>query len=294
MLLALVLCAPALLADESRTIDVAVTAGDQDAVVVDAVRAAVVIAARERHLRVVDLLAQGLGRQWKACPDLACRRALATRRGAEWHLVIADGDDVDLALFEEGTRMASVQLQGPRFAQLGRVNDAVDGLLDQVRPRSHVQRQDLLKTARDRRRDSDLRGAADAYGQAFALVVDDRAVEIAVARAGLLEELGDEGGRDASFALAETALLAIDSPLSPQARARFIVSLQDHLWRRARLLSDVAEADRGPDHGSLAAAAFDAWQRLATSAWVDPDVSKRAAEQAGRWSIDAAIHESAP
>jgi hypothetical protein len=299
MLLALVLCAPAVLADDARVVavdvDVAVVCGAQDPVVVDAVRAAVVVAARERHLRVVDLLALGLSRQWKACADVGCRRSLATRRGAEWHVVIEDGDDVDLGLFEDSTRLASVRLQGPRFAQMGRVPDAVDELLDQVRPRSHVQRQDLMKTARARERDRDLRGASDAWAKAFALVVDDRAVDVVIAWARSLDEQGDAAGTDAAFAAGERSLLAGDAPLSPQARAHFIVSLQEHLWRRARLLSDIAEADIGPDHGSLASAAFAAWQSLATSEWIDPDVSKRAAEQAGRWSIDAAIHDhSAP
>ncbi len=290
MLLSLLLCSSALLADEGRAVDVAVVAGSQEPAVVDAVRAALVVAARERRLGVIDLQAQGLTRAWQACSDVPCRRLLAARRGAEWQVIVDDGSDVALVLIEGEVPLAAVSLQGPRFAQLGRVPGAVDELLEQVRPRSHVQRQGWLQRARDHRRDQDLRGAADAFAQAFALVVDDRAVETALSWTRTLDELGDDAGCDAAFNNAGAVLLAADAPLTPQARARFVVAFQEHLWRRAHLLSDIADADRGPDHGSLASAAFDAWQELATSTWPNPDVSRRAADMAGRYSIDATLH----
>ena len=304
MLLALTfstLCA--LLTDDGQKIDVAVVVGgpsagkpSSTAAVLDAVRAAVVVAARERDLGLIDLLAHGLEREWNSCLDLGCRRALATRRGAEWHIAVNDGDDVELTLLAGPTSLASVQVQGSRFAQPGRIPAAVDALLEQVRPRAQVQRLAWLKQARDHRRHQDLPQAAAAYGRAFALVVDDRAVEVAFSWARLLEEMGENEGCDAVFDTAQATLLPAAAPLSASARARFVSGWHEHLWGRARLLSDIADADTGPDHEWLSAQAFAAWQRVSTAAALaggaGSHLSKRAAEEAGRYGIDAAIHEA--
>lgn len=294
LIFALAVAAPCLLAQEGERVDVAVVSVAKDVVVVDAVRAAVVVGARERDLAVVDLKALGLNREWDACADLACRRSLATRRGAEWHVVVDDADDIALHLLSGEKELASVRLQGPRFAQLGRVNDAVDELLDQVRPRAEVERARLLQLARDRRRDKDLRGAAIVYADAFAKLVDDKAGEIFTSWVQTLDDAGDATGKDAAYDAAEAALLKPDSPLSPQARARFVAALAQHRWQRALLLSAIADADHGPDHASLAKTALAAWQALSTSTWADPDLQKRAAEQAARYGVDAVLDGATP
>lgn len=289
LLFALALSAPALLAQEGVAVDVAVVSVSEDVVVVDAVRAGVVVAARERDLKVVDLLAQGLLREWNGCRDLACRRGLATRRGAEWHIVVDAAADVDLRLLDGDKELAAVRLQGPRFAQLGRVNAAVDELLDQVRPRAEVERARLLQQSRDLRKAGDVRGAAVAAGAAFAKVVDDKAVDVFVGWVKALDDAGDAAAVDAAYDAAESALLAPESPLSPSARARFVAPLGQHRWQRALLLSAIADADSGPDHTTLALAAQTAWQKLSTSTWADPDLQKRASDQAARYGVDAVI-----
>ena len=78
---AFALSSPGLLAAEGKEVDVAVVANDASGsadgavasaaieAAIEAVRGAVVVAARERDVRVIDLLGQGLGREWRACQN---------------------------------------------------------------------------------------------------------------------------------------------------------------------------------------------------------------------------------
>jgi hypothetical protein len=241
-------------------------------------------AVRARGGRVIDLAAMGLQPALNACANVRCRRSLATRRGAEWHVVVVDdGATVALDLLDGEVSRAHVVLTGSRVVLLGGVPDAVDALFESALPRVRVDRARAVAQARAAEDRGDLEAALRAWEAAFALENDDRAVEIAFARARVAEEAGDELALERAWVDAERLLLATPE-LSIEARELLSSALLEYRWERAERSAAIAVADTGPDHDALAADAAHQFDRLAASDWVPAAVRQqaRAAADAAR------------
>jgi hypothetical protein len=257
-------------------LDVAVVVDRAEPMVAAAVQAAVFGAARARGARVVDLKAMGLQRAVDACADLACRRDLARRRGAEWHVLVRDDEQtVVLDLLDGDVVRAHVVLTGARVVLLGGVPDAVDALFESALPQRAVERARAIARARAAEDRGDLGTALSAWSLAFGHGVDDRAVEVAFARARVAAALGDDLALDRAWDDAEATLVDA-AAVSAEARALLVTGLAEHREARAARAAAIAEADTGPDHDTLVADAVALYERIVASPWATADQRERA------------------
>ncbi len=263
-----------------RAVDVAVVADDAEVVVVDAVRAAVYAAASARDLGVVDLVTLGLADALATCVNVECRRHLARRRGAEWHVVVGEqGSHLVLRLQSGDDELAHGVLSGTAMTRMGGVVEAVDALFESAMPQALVTRERLIEKARAASDRGDHLRARTLWAEAFPLVADDRAVEITFARVRLAEWMGDELGLDRAFDEAERALLS-SATVSGHARELFLSALLEYRSFQAISARDIAQADLGPDHASLLLTAARLFERMADQDAFDQITREGAREEA--------------
>ncbi|MBM4282165.1 MAG: hypothetical protein FJ137_15875 [Deltaproteobacteria bacterium] len=260
----------------SLDVDVAVVVDRAEPMVAAAVRAAVFGAARARGARVVDLMTMGLQRAVDACADLACRRDLARRRGAEWYVLVRDdGQTVVLELLDGDLVRAHVVLTGARVVLLGGVPDAVDALFESALPQRTVDRARAIARARAAEDQGYLSTALSAWTLAFGHGIDDRAVEVAFARARVATALGDDLALDRAWDDAEATLVDA-AAVSAEARALLVAGLAEHREERAARAAAIAVADTGPDHDALVDEAVGLYERILSSPWAMADQRERA------------------